>query len=848
MLVIIGLAGLPIALFFAWAFELTPEGIKREADVDRSGSVAPVTGRKLDRAIMVFLVLIILGMGVERFYSKPGLATGAGVERQPAQATAGTMPAKSIAVLPFADRSQAGDQEWFADGLAEEILNALAKTPDLLVASRTSAFNYKNSDLDLPSIAKELGVAHVLEGSVRSSGERIRVTAQLIRAGDGFQVWSENYDRDTADMIAIQEDLARSIADVLETTMDPDALAQMATVGTQSVAAYQAYLQGVALDMAASVNEQADQQNTLDAYALFEQARRLDEGFAAAHFRAAVFWATQLSPTRNNSGLSELSAPEQLLEYQLRIDQAIANAPDEIARAAYQGAKAQIDVRLRDAIALYEQYLQARPNDLPILGSFLEVASLAEEEDIVNRALDQFKERGESDRWPAIIYLNEAHRHGRASEAADFGLRSIERWPADAGLLYQAHRTLLWAGRTLEARTVAERFRRLQPASNVILDARQACAEGDRATAEALLAGLEKNDPRNLSNRWHLNMLLGNKEAARRALDPFADSGVPYLLVDFLTYMQFDPTPFPSLMRVLERENIKRPAAVEIPFQCPPPERTSVAVLAFENMSPDPANEYFADGISEEILNVLAGLEGLRVIARTSAFSFKGSEATVAEIAEKLNVGYVLEGSVRRAGDRVRVTAQLIETRDESHLWSQTYDRDLDDIFAVQDEIAHAIATQLELQLTPEQAVALVAAPTQNLEAYNKYLQGRRLWHSRGEQNLKAAAALLQDAVTLDPQYAEAWSALADAWLLIPEYTQTRSIATIPAARDAVNRALELKPDLPEALTTRAYIRFMYDYDWVNAEQDFKRAMQLDPGYPLSSSGYGEFLAVRYRI
>ncbi len=273
----------------------------------------------------------------------------------------------------------------------------------------------------------------------------------------------------------------------------------------------------------------------------------------------------------------------------------------------------------------------------------------------------------------------------------------------------------------------------------------------------------------------------------------------------------------------------------------------SVAVLAFENMSPDPENEFFADGISEEILNVLAGIEDLRVIARTSAFSFKGSGATIAEIAGQLDVAYVLEGSVRRAGNRVRVTAQLIETGSESHLWSDTYDRDLDDIFAVQDEIARAITRELQLQLTPAQEDLLVAQPTDNLEAYNKYLQGRQLWHSRGPQNLQAAAILLQDAVELDPGFAEAWAALADTWLLIPEYSPTRSLETIPPARDAVNRALELKPGMPQALTTRAYIRFMYDFDWDNAARDFERAIELDPDYPTAQQWYGEYLAVRNR-
>ncbi len=276
-------------------------------------------------------------------------------------------------------------------------------------------------------------------------------------------------------------------------------------------------------------------------------------------------------------------------------------------------------------------------------------------------------------------------------------------------------------------------------------------------------------------------------------------------------------------------------------------ETKSVAVLAFENMSTDAENEYFADGISEEILNVLSGLDDLRVIARTSAFSFKDSGATVAEIAEKLDVGYVVEGSVRKAGNRVRVTAQLIESGSESNLWSDVYDRDLDDIFAVQDEIARAIAEELQVRLTPDQRRRLVDAPTDNIEAYNQYLLGRQLWHSRNIHNLRASAQALSEAVALEPEFAEAWAALADALVLIPEYDPLRSTDTIPAARDAVNRALELKPELPQALVTRGYLRFMHDYDWENAEKDLLRALDLDPEYPTAHQFYGELISVRYR-
>src|SRR5210317_1310220 len=287
-------AGLPLALVFAWAYEMTPEGIRREKKVDPDQSITRTTGRKLDRMIIGLLVLVIVLLGVERAFF--AVSTVAEVD----------VP-KSIAVLPFADMSQSQDQGWFADGLAEEILNALVKVPDLQVTARTSSFQYKGSDQSISEIAKELGVAHVLEGSIRSGANRIRVTAQLIRASDDFHLWSQNYDRDVDDMISIQEDLAFNIANALETSMDPQALAEMARVGTTSVDAYREYLRGVeAVLDSFNVSHGAELQRA--AYEHFERARSIDPGFADAHFRAANYWSLELSPTRTDSGSSGRSA------------------------------------------------------------------------------------------------------------------------------------------------------------------------------------------------------------------------------------------------------------------------------------------------------------------------------------------------------------------------------------------------------------------------------------------------------------------------------------------------------------------------------------------------------------
>ena len=214
-------------LIFAWAFELTPEGIKLEKEVDRDDSITSQTGRKLDRTIIVVLALALAWFAWDKFASAPesGPVTAMVNEtavQAPETETNAEPSNKSVAVLPFVAMSSGPDDEYFADGLTEEILNSLAQLPELLVTARTSAFSFKGQDLPIDDIAAKLGVRHVVEGSVRRSGDRLRVTAQLIRADDGFHLWSENYDSTSDDAIAVQENIAERIATALNVVLDDE--------------------------------------------------------------------------------------------------------------------------------------------------------------------------------------------------------------------------------------------------------------------------------------------------------------------------------------------------------------------------------------------------------------------------------------------------------------------------------------------------------------------------------------------------------------------------------------------------------------------------------------------------
>ena len=257
----------------------------------------------------------------------------------------------------------------------------------------------------------------------------------------------------------------------------------------------------------------------------------------------------------------------------------------------------------------------------------------------------------------------------------------------------------------------------------------------------------------------------------------------------------------------------------------------SIAVLPFVNMSEDKANEYFSDGLTEELLNVLANVKGLRVIARTSSFSYKGKEVKISEVARDLNVDNVLEGSVRKAGNRVRITTQLIRASDSSHLWSETYDRDLNDIFAVQDEISGQVVDALKLRLLRSSQTATEAGGTRVPQAYEAYLHGRFLRNQgESESSLRAALAAFDEAIRLDAGFARAYAGKADALSVLTSNAYMPTSEGFEQSRLAAKRAVELAPDLADGYLTLSYVLGVVDEDTRGSADAVRRALQLNPG------------------
>jgi TolB-like protein/Tfp pilus assembly protein PilF len=274
----------------------------------------------------------------------------------------------------------------------------------------------------------------------------------------------------------------------------------------------------------------------------------------------------------------------------------------------------------------------------------------------------------------------------------------------------------------------------------------------------------------------------------------------------------------------------------------------SAAVLPFVDLSPERDQEYFSDGLTDELITSLSQIRGLQVAGRSSSFQFKGRNADVRDVGRRLGVTAVLEGSVRRSGNRLRVSAQLVNSSDGYQLWSQSYDRDPSDVFAVQEDIARAIVAALRVRLGSATDSVLASRPTSDLAAYDLFLKGRFAWNQRTSASLTQAASWFGQAVARDSGFVRAWAGLADTYILLPPYSGAPQAESWARAKDAAARAIAADPDLADAWTSMAYGTMLYEWDWAAAESLFRRAIAVNPNYPVAHHWYADFLAGRGRL
>jgi TolB-like protein/Flp pilus assembly protein TadD len=274
----------------------------------------------------------------------------------------------------------------------------------------------------------------------------------------------------------------------------------------------------------------------------------------------------------------------------------------------------------------------------------------------------------------------------------------------------------------------------------------------------------------------------------------------------------------------------------------------TLAVLPFTNISNDPEQEYFCDGMTEQMISNLARLPKLKVTSRTSAMTYKNTEKKIPQIGQELNVSYILEGSVRKFEDSIRVTAQLIATEDDFHIWTEDYDREYEKLFDVQDDVAEAIATSIFSNLTVEEKNVIKTDRPSNTKTLELYWRGLSFWNTRLPQNLLIGLDYFQKAVDLDPEFALAYAGIADSYHLLASYGLDRPMNSFPRAKEAAIHAIELDENLAEAINSLAAIKLLYDWNWKEAEKGFIKALKINPSYVQAYTWYALYLSSHRRF
>jgi TolB-like protein len=562
MVIVLLVLGFPIAVIFAWAFELTPEGLKKAKDLPADTPKDPRSGRFLNRITIITLIVVVAWLGWDKLQRDQVASV---TESEPV-----TSVEKSVAVLPFADFSPDADHGWFADGLTDEILNALARVRGLRVASRSSAFQYRDAAQDIPRVAAELGVAHILEGSIRRAGDRMRITAQLIRASDDAHLWSETYDASSQDSIEIQEKIAFEIASVLDTAMDPAEIERMVAAGTQSIPAWESYLR--LLDVANRSFVDQDPSRNEEIFRYYEEIIALDPAFAEPHIAVADALYGWLNPSDYRMAPPGYAVEDLKARFREAATAAARLARTEPTRLRAEILRANIEVQLDRLVELTRGRLELLPNDnfawYEHIEALLQASKYDEAHEVAERFLANRPDNNDS-LGLLVTQLARAHFEG-GQLLADEAVGQAETSPGP-GAIYQAHRIYLYADRIDEARDLAERYLGFgtDPMLRFLVRLRQACAEGRVADAEALFDAYDFQASNPAANTlWLALKTLGRNEEAQAALARLDNPETLYALAGHLTYTHFDPRPFPLLRQTLEAQGAMRDEVIPLNFAC----------------------------------------------------------------------------------------------------------------------------------------------------------------------------------------------------------------------------------------------------------------------------------------
>jgi TolB-like protein/Tfp pilus assembly protein PilF len=684
-----------------------------------------------------------------------------------------------VAVLPFKSSGANADITSLAEGLSEEIVTGLSRFSYLRVMARGSTVQAAHHAADARTAGQTLGARYVMEGSLRQAGSQLRVAVQLVDATTGAHLWAETYNRPFD-----SNDLFSLQDDLVPRIVSTvaDAYGVLPHSMSQAVRSkpFEQLSPYEALLRSLSYAERVTAEEHAEAKAGLERAVQQ----APAHSDCWAMLSIMLADEYGHG----FGAARETLEGALRAARRAVDANPSNHRA-YQA--------LTWALYLRKEFVASRH---------------AGERALALNPMDAC----------TAVYVGQTVAYsGDWDRGCALIARAIELNPHHPGWYWYA--SFLNAYRHRDYRSALAAALKMNLPGVSLVDVALAATYGQLGDGEAAQHAI----------RELLAMKPDYAAIARQELGKWFDAEIVEHLIEGLRKAGLDvATEAAAPDTSANPEAATRAAAT----------RPSIAVLPFANMSADTNQDYFSDGLAEEIINLLAHVSGLKVIARTSSFAFRGKEQDVRQIAEALGVTHMLEGSVRRAGDRVRVTAQLIAAADGGHLWSERYDREVSDLFALQDEIAAAITRALRIRLSGG-AAARRYVP--KVAAYEAYLKAKHHQAKVTPDSWALAKTYYESAVELDPAYGLAHVGLGFYWLALPHFGQVSAHDAVPRARAAAETALRIDSSIPEAHAVLGCLAAQYDFDWDAAERHFDAPMAREAGYPITRPLYGSFLFMK---
>jgi adenylate cyclase len=655
----------------------------------------------------------------------------------------------SIAVLPFANMSGDPSEEYFSDGLTEQIITTLSRYPRLFVIARQSSFSYKGRPVKIQQVAEELGVQFVLEGGVQKSGDRVRITAQLIDAVTGRHVWSERYDRKIDDIFALQDEITIHVMNGMSAELtEGDQARHWTQKGVTNLKALEKHYQAQGFFCRHTREDYAK------ARPLFEEAIALDPNFVWPHIYLGYLHTGSVQGGWSESPAESLQTAFELAQRALALDETH-DGPHSLLSYIYL-TKREYDKALSEA----ERAVALNPNA--------------------------------SDAYTMLSYVSGSL--GRWEESVSYGEKSLRLSP------FPGAAPLTVLGR---AYFMTENY------DQAIVNFKKALkVSPNYLLGHALLAACYGSSGRDASG------------AVRHVLRLNPNFNIESFIPKTQLTKETDTERLSAALRM---------AGFPDKPPLPLPGKPSIAVLPFTNMSDDPKQEYFSDGLTEELINTLVKLPQFFVIARNSSFTYKGKSVDVRQVGREMGVKYVLGGSVRREGERIRVTAQLIDADTGNHLFSERYERELKDLFALQDDITMQVVTATRVQLTEGDYARAFEKGTKNLQAYLKAMESYLHRQHMTREGQARARQLAEEAIALDPGYAMAYCHLAAA------LGNEAAMGVYKNVPEVLARSMELaqKAVALDDLLAQAHITLGFQYtlrrDFDLAIAHGERAVALEP-------------------